>query len=356
LGVPIVPLYGHAVVRERFLAALDRDVLPASLLLQGPRGVGKQRLALWLAQAALCERAEGRPCGACRSCRSAGELTHPDLHWFFPRTRPRDADQSPAEVQADYAETIADRVKARGLYGPSSGSEGIFVAVVRTLVQLAAISPAIGRRKVFVVGDAERMVPQAGAEEAANALLKLLEEPPADTLIILTSSEPGALLPTIKSRVVCVRVAPLADADVRAFLADPAVVETLGKSSEDRVEAAGGAPGTLLGGPERDAPRNEARRLLEVVTAGTRADRMRFAFARGAAGARGAFSDMLDELTVALRDLAHDASGERGDPRLALGASRAVLHVEQAKARAEGNVNPQLVTARLLRELSGALR
>jgi len=342
-------------VRERLLGALDRDALPASLLLAGPRGVGKQRLALWLAQAVLCERPDARPCGACRSCRFAAELTHPDLHWFFPRPRLRDSDPSVADVQADYADAIAERVKARGLYAPPSGSDGIYVAAVRALVQLAVMSPAIGRRKVFVVGDAERMVPQEGAEAAANAFLKLLEEPPADTLIVLTSSEPGALLPTIRSRVVCVRVPALPDAEVRAFLADPVVAGGLGELPADRVEAAGGAPGALIGGPQ-DGARREARRLLDVVTSGSRADRMRFAFSRGVAGARGAFSEMLDELTVALRDLALAATAPGGDARTALGASRAVAAVEQAKARAEGNVSPQLITARLLRELSGALR
>ncbi|AHG91334.1 DNA polymerase III delta' subunit [Gemmatirosa kalamazoonensis] len=347
-------------MRERLLGALQRDALPASLLLTGARGIGKQRLALWLAQAALCERRAEAPCGACRSCRFARELTHPDLHWFFPRPRLKDSDPSVGEVQADYADATADRVKARGLYAPPSGAEGIYVAAVRALVQLASVSPAIGRRKVFVVGDAERMVPQEGSDAAANAFLKLLEEPPADTVIVLTSSEPGALLPTIRSRVVCVRVAPLTDTEMRAFADDEVVAGAIGKVSADRLEAAGGAPGALVAGAEQDGPRHEARRLLETVTAGTRADRMRFAFSRGAAGARGAFSDMLDELTVALHDLAREASGRPGepapDPATALGASRAVAAVEQAKVRAEGNVSPQLVTAWLLGELTGALR
>lgn len=354
-------LHGHAAVRERLLGALERDALPASLLLTGPRGIGKQRLALWLGQAALCERPEGRPCGACRACRFSGELTHPDLHWFFPRPRLKDSDPSLADVQQDYGEAIADRVKQGGLYTAPPGTEAIYVAAIRALVQLAAKSPAIGRKKIFVVGDAERMVAQEGADQAANAFLKLLEEPPSDTLLILTSSEPGALLPTIRSRVVCVRVPPVADADVRAFLADPLVAASKGVSREDdRVAAAGGAPGALVDGGGQRAAAKDARRLLEVVTAGTRADRLRFAFVRGSAGARGAFSELLDELTVALRDLAAEASGPAGaaapDPRRALGASRGIMAVEQAKARADGNVSPQLLTARLVRELAEELR
>ena len=361
--MPIVPLYGHAATRDRLGDALLRGTLPASLLLTGPRGVGKQRLALWLAQAALCERGQAKPCGVCQQCRFSLELTHPDLHWFFPRPRLRDTDPSVADVRADYAETVADRVKAGGLYTAPGGMEALYVAAVRALVQLASISPALGRRKVFVVGDAERMVAQEGADQAANAFLKLLEEPPADTLLVLTSSEPGALLPTIRSRVACLRVAPLPDADVAAFLGDPVVQGALGAgaSVDERVRLAGGAPGSLVGGGERGAAVRDARLLLDAAMRGTRAERLRAAFGRGASGARGAFSDTLDALTVALRDEAFAASapgpdGTPRDPARAVGASRAVAWVEEAKGRADGNVSPQLISAWLLREIAGALR
>jgi DNA polymerase-3 subunit delta' len=93
----------------------------------------------------------------------------------------------------------------------------------------------MGKRKVFIVGDAERMVPQEGSDMAANALLKLLEEPPANTFIILTSSEPGALLPTIRSRVVNIRVAPLTTRDMESFLADPIVADALRGVSRENV-------------------------------------------------------------------------------------------------------------------------
>ncbi|MGZ8414772.1 MAG: DNA polymerase III subunit [Gemmatirosa sp.] len=367
--MPIVPLHGHAALRRRLLDAAARDALPASLLLQGPRGVGKQRLALWLGQALLCEgamddRADGEPCARCRHCRYAVELTHPDLHWYFPRPRPKDADQTPAEVQADYAVARAERVERHGLYGPASGMEALFVATVRSLVSTAAVSPALARRKVFVVGDAERLVAQEGADAAANAFLKLLEEPPADTVLILTSSEPGALLPTIRSRVVTLRVPPLGTHEVEALLADPqvrAVLESDGVRDTPAAlaSAIGGAPGALFGGAASSAAAGEAQRLLASVLQGGRPERLRAAFMQGASKARGAFSDVLDALTVALRDVARDASAPRSaadstprDERRALAASRGVDAVERAKLRAAGNVSPQLLTAELLRELA----
>src|SRR5262249_25106684 len=147
----------------------------------------------------------------------------------FPRPR-LDSGATPKDVNNDFADAISERAQAAGLYAPSSGLDGIYVATVRAIVQMAVVSPAMGKRKEFIIGDAGQMVAQEGSDEAANALLKLLEEPPANTTMILTSSEPGALLPTIRSRVVSVRVAPLPDRDVETFLGDPTVADVVRKS------------------------------------------------------------------------------------------------------------------------------
>lgn len=359
--MPLVPVYGHLALQDRLRDSAARHALPASLLFVGPRGVGKQRLALWLAQVLLCAGDEPRPCGACQHCRFSAELTHPDLHWFFPRARLKASDPSLDDVRQDYAEGIAERVKARGLYAPPSGSEGIYVVTVRALVRTAAMSPAMARRKVFIIGDAERMVPQEGSDEAANAFLKLLEEPPADTQIILTSSEPGALLPTVRSRVVTVRVPAVAESDVRAFVDDPAVAAQLkkmgvagGGSVAELVRAAGGAPGRLFAFDEWSSALENARSIVDAATGRDRAARYRTAFMQGGSGARGKYSDMLDALTTVLHERAR-AAVVAHDERTALGAARGIDAVERAKERAQNNANPQLLTASLVRELSGAL-
>jgi DNA polymerase-3 subunit delta' len=359
-GVPIVPLYGHTALRDRLRAAVQRGTLPASLLLHGPVGVGKQRLALWLAQTLVCSSpaSSGEPCGRCQSCRYALALGHPDVHWFFPRPRLKDTDPTADEVVSDYRDAITARASAGGLYAPPGGSEGIFVATVRAIVQLASVSPAIAQRKVFIIGDAERMVPQEGSEFAANALLKLLEEPPANTHLVLTSSEPGALLPTIRSRVVNVRVAPLPGSDVAAFLADPLVAESMrgrgGRAQTGAAQAADGAPGRLIATDERESAIAGAERLLETALSGDRSKTLRAAIAQGSTRARGLFSDTLDELTALLATRAR-AAARRGDDRAALGASRAIACVEHAKTLAAGNVSPALIAATLLRDLTSAL-
>lgn len=357
--MPIVPLFGHESARKRILDADRRGALPSSLLIEGPRGIGKQRMALWLAQVRLCGSAGTRPCGECQSCRYALDLTHPDLFWFFPRPR-KDSDLEPAEVLDDYREAVAERMRRHGLYAPPSGMDGIFVGAVRALVRAAAISPSIGRRKVFVVGDAERMVSQEGSEQAANAFLKLLEEPPADTTIILTSSEPGSLLPTVRSRLISLRLQTLPDEAVAEFLEEERVREVMGgtegvpKNAKERLRLAAGAPGRLLEADVRIGAREGARRLLESAT-GRESDRYRVAFSQSIAGARGGFSDMLDELTVLVHERVREAVDQR-DERRAGAAARVIDAIEDAKAMAHGNVNPQLITASLLQRLSSELR
>jgi DNA polymerase III subunit delta' len=356
--VPLLPLYGHAALKTRLRDAVTRNSLPASLLLHGPRGIGKQQLGLWLARVLLCENADRAPCGACQSCRMAVELHHPDLHWFFPRPRLKNPDPDLGDVRQDIAEGIAGRLENGGLYEPPGGDEALYVATVRAIVQTAVMSPAMGRRKVFVIGDAERMVAQEGSDQAANAFLKLLEEPSAATTIILTSSEPGALLPTIRSRAVSVRVAPLTEPEVRAFLADNVVANQLDVSDEtpaELVRLAAGAPGKLVAREGWEAAFTQARRLLEAARSLDRGTRMRAALGQGASGARGKFSDTLEALTVLLHDRSADAA-RRGDNGEAAGAARAIEAIEAAKERADGNVNPQLVTAALLRQIAPLVR
>ena len=352
----IVPLYGHESLRERLRAAAARGTLPSSVLLHGPRGIGKQRLALWLGQVLVCTGPDPRPCGRCQHCRYTAALVHPDLQWYFPRPRLKEADASAEGIRDDYREAIAERVERRGLYAPSEGTEAIFIATVRGLLQNAALSPALATRKVFVIGDAERMVPQEGAEAAANAFLKLLEEPPADTTLILTSSEPGALLPTIRSRVVAVRVAPLSESEMRAFLADPAVAEALAHSGaptsvEDRIRLAQGAPGSLLGASALRDALDQAGRLLTAATRGDPAERLHLAFIQGSSRARGTFAQVLDALTVLLHQRVREAVA-RDDDGGATAAARAIEAVERSKALVAGNANPQLVTSALMRDLA----
>lgn len=357
------PLFGHHAVRTRLAAAAADGRLPASLLLAGPRGVGKQRLALWLGQLLLCERAlpagEREPCGSCPQCRYALRCAHPDLHWYFPLKLQKGSNTSPEEVASDYGDAIRERMAADGVWAASDGSVGLYIRAVNALVLRAALRPSMARQAVFVVGDAERMVPQESSMEAANAFLKLLEEPPPGVTLVLTSSEPGLLLPTIRSRVVTVRVPRLAAPEVEAFLHDPAVARALGQRPvEEARRHAAGAPGVLFGEGAQEGALAEAQALLQGALlpgtpAGT-AERVLLAARQGGKGARGAFSATLDALVQLLHHRARHLA-EEGEDAGARRTAASVLEVEQAKARARGNVNPQLLAAQLLATLHRTL-
>lgn len=355
--MPLVPLYGHDALRERLRAAVRRETLPASLLIHGPRGIGKQRLALWLGQLLLCElgQSERSPCGTCRSCRYVNQLGHPDLRWYFPRPRPKDTEPSLDEVKDDFVDAMRERLETNGIYAPPSGLEGIFIRTVHLIVQQAGMTPTLGKRKVFVIGDADRMVAQEGSDQAANAFLKLLEEPLPDTTVVLTTSEPAALLPTIRSRVIGLRASPLSDDELRAFLKDPlasAALQSysLPKNVEERARLASGAPGALLS----SSTAAEALALANAILAAPRAggaERFRLGLSFGSSKARGFFSEVLDALTSVLHGRVRDRA-DAGDEDGARRAALAVRAVEEAKLRASGNVSPQLIGSSLLREFA----
>jgi DNA polymerase-3 subunit delta' len=213
---------------------------------------------------------------------------------------------------------------------------------------------------VFVVGDIDRMAQQEGAEVAANAFLKLLEEPPADTWVISTTSAVGSLLPTIRSRVIAIRVPRLSDAEMRAFMADPAVAETLAKSDmpgseRERLTLAQGAPGALLSTGVRKSAIDEARKFIDAATSGNRAEVLKVAFVQGHSGARAGYSDTLDALTLALYDRMKTGAQQQ-NAALASSSSRGIELVEEAKRLADANVSPQLISTKLLTDLAVILK
>src|SRR3989449_5731041 len=116
--MPIPPLYGHEGIRNRLVGAIASGRLPQALLLEGPAGVGKQRLGLWLAQALVCQRAgeragveAGEGCGECQQCKLVLNLSHPDVHWFVPLELSKKGD---ADKQVDLAEeALGEEMAAR---------------------------------------------------------------------------------------------------------------------------------------------------------------------------------------------------------------------------------------------------
>ncbi len=211
-------------ILQAFRSRLER--LPHALLVHGAPGVGKLALAERMAQLLLCEHADParRPCGECDGCRWFGAGSHPD----FRRVEPEAIAKQPVEAEEGEEGTV-EASPARRTRQPSLQ---IKIEQVRELADFLNLRSHRGRLRVALVHPAEDM-----NENAANALLKGLEEPPAGAVFILVSHRPARLLPTIRSRCVTLAV-PLPPKDVALkWLASQGI-----KDAERWLAYAGGAP------------------------------------------------------------------------------------------------------------------
>lgn len=215
-------ILGQTAAVDYLRSALRGNRAPHGYLFYGPAGVGKRTAALALAQALLCHEPPkpGEACGACKSCRwidgRAGLLTnHPDL---LPLLKNPDTEKE--KVLGDQEQMIP-------------------LETVQDLCKKLNRSPMSGSKRVAIIPEAHRMC--GGQAEGANAFLKTLEEPPASSIVILTSSRPEALLETIVSRVQPVRFRRLSGDDIRKGLS----VAGLKRAETEMALAAALADGSL---------------------------------------------------------------------------------------------------------------
>ncbi len=183
--------------------ALIQGKVANSYLFYGPEGVGKFTTALYLGMAMNClATLDKRPCGVCPSCKKFLSFSHPDLIYVFPF--PKEAGKSDISIDGEirsektlkeYEESMQNKIKTPWKEYFFSKNIGIRIASIRMLEHRVLLSPNEGNYKICIIEHADTMTTQA-----ANAFLKTLEEPPEDTIIILTTSKPNSLLPTIISR------------------------------------------------------------------------------------------------------------------------------------------------------------
>ncbi len=221
LPVTFNDFLGNALAVEQLRTAIAAGRLPHSLILAGPTGAGKYTLALMLTMAVECERqprdlwSNGQSlagfCGVCRHCTRIAAAADLD-------------EQVAAAVAArEDLRTEADRKDTRVLIQPHPDvlilppdppQLLIKLGQVRTLIQRSHTLPSEAPRKIFILTAASFM------KEAANSLLKILEEPPPYAHLILLAENPGELLPTIRSRCATVRLGALPVEEIEMLLAD----------------------------------------------------------------------------------------------------------------------------------------
>ena len=173
----------HRAALTRLLA--DRARLPHALLVQGAAGIGKVEFARALAAGALCESPrEGLACGQCPSCHWFSQGNHPDFREIVPEAAAEDDEDGEADTaKAEKAKSVVIKIEQ-----------------VRRIADFVALTTHRAGFRVLLLHPADALHPNA-----ANALLKTLEEPPPHTLILLVTAYPARLLPTIRSR--CRRLA-----------------------------------------------------------------------------------------------------------------------------------------------------
>ena len=180
----------HAVLLLR--TAIRVEKVGHAYILVGPAGVGRRALAMAFAQVVNCDRPDGDACGECGPCRKIAAGNHPDVR-------------------------VLDIVHGKFLETPGKDYKGKEIPIdqIRALRHDAAFPPYEGKRKVYIIADAERMNPNA-----SNSLLKVLEEPPARVTFMLIAESSVALLPTIVSRCQLVRCTFLRADDIERALVD----------------------------------------------------------------------------------------------------------------------------------------
>jgi DNA polymerase-3 subunit delta' len=196
-GVSFELIRGQSPAVQTLTRALERGRVHHAYRFEGPAGVGKELTAFRLAAALVCEKG-GLGCDQCSACRRALSLSD---------------DEPQVPLHPDVV------LIGRGVYRSVTGqaeATGIGIEQIRRVVQpRIGYTPHEGRALVFIVREAEELTPQA-----ANALLKTLEEPPRQTYFVLVSSRPHRLLDTIRSRTLPIRFGTLSDSDLAALLAE----------------------------------------------------------------------------------------------------------------------------------------
>ena len=179
-------MHGHEAVVRALESALRAGRMHHAYLLSGPAHVGKTTLAFQLAQAVNCLTPGAEPCGECAACARIANGRHADV--------------------------IVLQVDAEAAEGPRTM---IGIDAVRDLIGSAQLKPYEGRTRVYVVQSADQLT-----TDAANALLKVLEEPPPDVLILLLTSNVDGVLPTVQSRCQTIDLRPLPVERVAAIMRD----------------------------------------------------------------------------------------------------------------------------------------
>jgi DNA polymerase-3 subunit delta' len=265
--VPFVDILGHDRIIEVLRRSLRSGKTAHSYLFEGISGCGRKKSALALIQALFCKALPDDACGVCASCRKIETGNHPDIHMLAPLPDKRD----------------------------------ISIDQLREMQRELSLRPYEAPRKACIIDPAERL-----NVSSANSLLKTLEEPPGNALIILLTENAGMLLPTVRSRCQLIRFAPLSPEHVLTLL------ERSGMAPEAAALVAPMSGGSLQRALELDNESLSVRReavLSRVGQLNINQISTVFDAAEELSGNRDATLELLDMLLSFFRDAVHLGAG-----------------------------------------------
>jgi DNA polymerase-3 subunit delta' len=296
VGLPDVD-FGNMRVNSILDSYLKRWV--PSLIFTGPEGVGKEYTAIMFAKKMLCHNTP--PCDPadepCESCRKVELLEHTGLHLVYP-TPSRGSGEKMEDDTADIGKVLEEKRKDIFSQYRFPKKATIRVARARAIIQRAHTKPFGSSHNIFIIMDAQAM-----REEAQNALLKLVEEPPEHSVVIWVTSNPEAILYTIRSRCQQVRFTALKPAALERVLTSYYDVD-----AEAAKKAAGLAMGSVKRAVELLAESDDEERLAAYdILANIQTEAGSSLIGRAAVcarlGGRDGAARLLHELSLAFRDI-----------------------------------------------------
>jgi DNA polymerase III subunit delta' len=204
-------IIGQNRPKEILSKSIEQNRIANGYLFVGAEGVGKEAMAIEFTKALFCSSMFEKPCNTCSGCKRVHSFNHPDNVYIVPK--PKTA--SVEDLRKIYDSLTQGPYLRRKLWA----SPTIGIDQIRALRKTCSIKPTENRR-VIVIAEADKMT-----TEAANSLLKLLEEPPDSTFLILTTSRPSSMLPTILSRCQVIKFGLLTDTKIEAALLEKQSVD-----------------------------------------------------------------------------------------------------------------------------------
>jgi DNA polymerase III subunit delta' len=344
-------MFSELTGNERVKAALKRmlvtERLPGAMLFVGEEGIGKKRFSLEVARALNCRTPKDlEACGVCSSCTRIVKLNYPQRD---------DADEWTQIIWTDHPDVGLVVAPKRVLR----------VEQMRQIEKEANFRPFEGKARIFLVDEADKL-----NDASANALLKVLEEPPRTSHLILITARPAMLLPTILSRCQMIRFSPLTPAEIESHLTKNKLADN--KTARLRARAASGSIGRALSG-DLVTFTSQRKAMLKVLNAlvlsEDRAQLLRAAEQLNEAQYKDEFEERLDVLETLIRDawmlslgvnseqlVNEDLLTELREISEKMDSSRAadwILQIEDLREQLIVNVNRKITTDALFLVMAG---